>query len=37
MEQTNLSTTLRPRIQVVKGVPMTTSLAIAENFVNLVV
>lgn len=32
MEQTNLSTTLRPRIQVVKGVPMTTSLAIAEHF-----
>ena len=32
MEQTNLSTSLRPRIQVVKGVPLTTSLAIAEHF-----
>ena len=32
MSEEMLSTDLRPRIQVLKGVPMTTSLAIAEHF-----
>ncbi|RRD56509.1 hypothetical protein EII20_10800 [Comamonadaceae bacterium OH2545_COT-014] len=32
MAEENLSTELRPRIQVIRGVPLTTSLAVAEHF-----
>ena len=32
MSNKNLSTEGRPRIQVIRGVPLTTSLAVAEHF-----